>query len=161
MKFLTYFFGTVFGIGYIPLAPGTIASVLATCAYYFSVKSFGLNDLKFNFLLIVLFFLGIIAGDFIEKDGKVKDPSFVVIDEVVGIMVTFWGLPIKDDVNFLYYVIAGCVLFRFFDILKPYPIRVLDTVRGGIGIMSDDFVAGMFSNFILKIAFFIIHVYYG
>ncbi|MGM0608476.1 MAG: phosphatidylglycerophosphatase A family protein [Candidatus Muiribacteriota bacterium] len=158
-KFLSYITGTLFGIGYFPLMPGTFASAVATVVLYFYTLNFEFTDLNYNLLIIVFFFIGIVSGDFIEKDKKKTDPSFVVIDELIGILVTFWGIPLSNNPYIIYYLVAGFLLFRFFDILKPYPISFLESVRGGLGIMADDFMAGIFANFILKAAFFIITVY--
>ncbi|MCK9224911.1 MAG: phosphatidylglycerophosphatase A [Candidatus Muirbacterium halophilum] len=161
MKFISYLTGTVFGIGFFPYAPGTITS-LATLGVLYSFYIFGngISDLYYNAIILILFFVGILSGSFIEQDCSKKDPKFVVIDEVVGMMITFvgidlFGLTINKEV-----FIAGFLLFRFFDIVKPYPVNILENVRGGLGIMADDFVAGFLANCILKIGIFVWNVFY-
>jgi phosphatidylglycerophosphatase A len=160
MKFLSYFFGSLFGVGYIPFAPGTMASAFSLILYYLIDRYTELPDFQYNLGILIVFVAGVAIGNHIERDSKIRDPKFVVIDEFLGIIVTFWGLDFIHTPYMWHYLIAGFVLFRIFDILKPYPVRVLDTVRGGFGIMADDFVAGIIANFILKVATFIYQIYY-
>lgn len=160
MRFINYAFGTLLGVGFFPYAPGTVASLVSLIIYYFIDINFDLLDYQFNILLLLLFFAGVASGNFIERDRGKKDPKFVVIDETLGLFVTFWGIDVFQGGLEFYILGAGFFLFRFFDILKPYPVNVLDNVRGGLGIMSDDFVAGIISNFILKVLLFAWKVFY-
>ena len=85
-----------------------------------------------------------------EKILKKNDPGRIVIDEIAGLMVTLFGLPFNAV-----YALAGFVIFRFFDILKPFPIRLIEKkLSGGTAIVMDDVVAGIFSNLVLRVLFF-------
>jgi phosphatidylglycerophosphatase A len=141
--FLLKAFATVFGVGFLPAAPGSWATVVGVAiAYYLS------NRLAFyTILLVVLLVLGIMATGAIEKQMNQKDPGFLVIDEVVGVMIALWGLPLIWPV-----MICGFFLFRAFDMFKIYPINRLEAKPGGWGIMLDDCMAGVYTNIILRIA---------
>ena len=95
----------------------------------------------------VLLILGIISSGLVEKQLSEKDPGIVVIDEVVGVMIALWGLPLMGPV-----MIIGFFLFRAFDMFKIYPINRLESQPGGWGIMLDDCMAGVYTNIILRIA---------
>lgn len=90
--------------------------------------------------------MGVISSGIVEKESGTKDPSSVVIDEFAGIFVVFCFLPLRPGV-----VIAGFILFRLFDIVKPYPIRFLERVGGGWGIMLDDLLAAVYANLALRV----------
>jgi len=130
-------------IGYIPVAPGTFGSVLGIAGYW--LISF--------FRLPVVFFImaGFAAGAVwiahqAESALEVEDPKQVVIDEIIGMMVAIFALPASP----LLWA-AGFLLFRFFDILKPFPISYLEKrCPGGLGIVIDDVVAGIFANILLR-----------
>ncbi len=144
MHRINRFVSTVGGIGYLPLAPGTFAAALAVGIWYLLT----LNG-PMEFTLQILFVLiSMIAG--IYTSGKVsaesgKDPSFVVIDELAGMWITLLLIP-PSIPN---YIIAF-VLFRFFDISKPLGIRKMEKFKNGWGIMSDDILAGIYSNIVLR-----------
>lgn len=133
----------LFGIGKINVAPGTVAS-LATCliSYPFIFLSIWW---KIS-VLIILTVTGIIASSYAETVLKVKDPSSVVIDEMVGQLVVFCFI---SKPNF-FSICLGFVLFRLFDILKPPPIRNVEKMfSSGMGIMADDIVAGLIGGIFL------------
>ena len=134
---------TVFGVGYLPVAPGTWATAVGVVIAFY----LGDNLPAFTILLVVLLFLGIMTSGILEKQAKQKDPGFIVIDEVVGVMIALWGLPLIWSV-----MICGFFLFRAFDMFKIYPINKLESQPGGWGIMLDDCMAGVYSNIILRIA---------
>jgi phosphatidylglycerophosphatase A len=95
---------------------------------------------------VFITFLGIYVGNKVEPEWG-KDSYRVVIDEVAGMLVTMLFLPAN-----LYLLLAGLVLFRFFDILKPLGIRKMEALPGGTGVMMDDVLAGVYGNIILQIA---------
>ena len=129
--------------------PGTAGSLIALPIAWIIIESFG--HAWFLALLLSVLLLGIIVSDQCRKRYKEKDPSRIVIDEVVGQWVSV--LFIAPDI--LYYSF-GFVLFRFFDILKPWPISWVDQhIENGLGIMLDDVLAGIFSLIILVIAFWL------
>jgi phosphatidylglycerophosphatase A len=134
---------TVFGVGYLPVAPGTWATVAGVAIAYF----LGRNLPFFTILLLVLLILGIMTTGIVEKQMNQKDPSIACIDEVVGVMIALWGLPLIWPV-----MICGFFLFRAFDMFKIYPINKLEAQHGGWGIMLDDCMAGVYTNIILRIA---------
>lgn len=138
------FLGLGFGTGLFPRAPGTIGTLAALPIYWL------IKDLPIAIYLaitLVAFIAGIWicqqSADWIGKD----DPSAVVWDEIVGYLITMIAAPSGWQWGLL-----GFVLFRFFDILKPWPISWADkSLHGGFGIMVDDVVAGLFAGIILQL----------
>ncbi len=134
---------TGFYTGNIPRAPGTFGTLPGLLLCFFLARL----PLSASILLIIaLIGLAIwIAGE-AEKMMRQKDPGCIVIDEIAGMAVTLVAIPFT-----LQTAIAGFVLFRFFDILKPPPIRIIDKkVHGGVGIVMDDVIAGVFANLVLR-----------
>lgn len=130
-------------MGYFPLAPGTFGTLLAIPIYYFLSE---IPSPLYEITLLGFFFL---AVWFSEKAGPLfgkKDDPRIVIDEIMGFFVTMLWIP-KTTLS----VIAGFFLFRFFDILKPPPIRLLERVRGGYGVVLDDVLAGVYANVMLQL----------
>ena len=145
-KNIAEWIGTVFYLGKLPLAPGTWTSLVATIVWYFIFK-----DLNVYFLPMVtflLFILGIISSNVIIKDSKEHDPSKIVIDEWVGQWLAFTLLPVTIQTGLI-----GFLAFRFFDILKPGPVKKMERLPKGLGVMADDVMAGI-------LAYFIIIIYY-
>lgn len=145
MKFIIKVFVTVFFIGYIPFASGTFGSVVGVIIWVFSSKW------KFYpFIIFLITIIGFFLSDYAEK--KIffkKDPSAIVIDEVAGMLVSYLIFKFTFDIRSFFILILGFVIFRFFDILKPQPIKVIQKLPGGIGIMIDDIVAGCFTCLLL------------
>ncbi len=134
---------TGFYTGNIPWAPGTFGTLPGLLLCFFLARL----PLSVSILLILsLIALSIwIAGEAEKMLGQ-KDPGCIVIDEIVGMAVTLLAIPFS-----LQTAVAGFLLFRFFDILKPPPIRIIDKkVHGGIGIVLDDVIAGVFANLVLR-----------
>ena len=154
MKFRLYkLIANGLGTGLLPLAPGTWGAALAVllvCPLAY------LNPLVANLLLTGLVLagglLGVKASEAVIPEWG-KDPKKVVIDEMVGVWIALLGLPLAN----VYYLLAGFVLFRFFDIAKPLGIREAEKVGGGWGIMLDDVLAGVYANIVLQIARLIIN----
>ncbi|MGE5340503.1 MAG: phosphatidylglycerophosphatase A [Candidatus Omnitrophota bacterium] len=141
---------TCLNIGRIPLAPGTWGS-LATMLLVYFIGPYYQAPLYVQLLIIgMVFLLGIPAANQAERHFGKKDPGQCVIDEVAGQMVTLLAVPHNN----MYYV-AGFFLFRFFDILKPFPIRKLEKIPGGLGIMIDDIAAGVYASLVLQIGLFL------
>lgn len=138
------FFATVGFVGRMPKAPGTFGTLVAVPI------AVGLSMLGPNFYLIatsILIGFSIWISELHERNVGTHDSKEIVIDEVVGFLVAFTWLPLT-----LTSLAAAFVLFRFFDIVKPYPISVLDRrVRGGLGVVVDDLAAGLATSFILQI----------
>jgi phosphatidylglycerophosphatase A len=148
------FVATGFFIGTVPFAPGTFGSLigLPVC---FLLSRLNLLQSVISILVFILFAIGIASAA--EKILKQKDPGQIVIDEIAGLMVTFAGLPFN-----LKTALAGFIIFRVFDILKPFPIRILERrVGGGTGVVLDDVLAGVYGNLILRLVIYLsgINVY--
>lgn len=135
---------TGFGAGYLPKAPGTWGSLLALPLHFF------LSQLAPNHYALALgsiFFIAVITAGQAEKILDRKDPGVIVIDEVIGMLITLIGAPNNPLIWLL-----GFGIFRFFDIFKPYPIRIIDQrINGGMGIVLDDVLAGVYSLIVLQI----------
>ncbi len=142
MKQFILFWATGFGAGYSPIAPGTLGTLLAIPIYFFlSEISFPLYQLT----LLAFFFLSCwISGQAQQYFGKTDDQR-IVIDEMMGFFITMLWVTKTP-----FFILVGFILFRFFDILKPFPIRRLEKVRGGFGVVLDDVMAGIFANVILR-----------
>ena len=156
IKKFNLFFLTFFMIGKIKYAPGTIASAF-TCIIFFLLIS--IIDITFIFLVtLVIFIYSFYAINNSFDEFNADDPQEIVIDEVVGQMLPLLAIPIYKTLYFfpsLYYCISAFLLFRLFDVWKPFPISYVDNnVKGALGIMLDDIVAGVFSIFTLIIIFF-------
>ena len=131
-------------IGKIPFAPGTFGSILGLFFYY--LMSFLHLVPTFFFIIGFIIFSIWIAGK-AEKVLQTTDPGCIVIDEVAGMAVTFFAIPFN-----MYIGVIGFFVFRFFDILKPFPIRFLEKrIGGGAGVVIDDVAAGIMSNIVLHI----------
>jgi len=138
-------------IGNIPLAPGTFGTLVGIPICFFLSKI----DIQISILCIIIF---ILAAIFISREAEKilhkNDPGSVVIDEIAGIMVTLAGLPFNTMV-----VALGFIIFRLFDIFKPFPIKQIEMkLSGGTGIVMDDIAAGVMSNIILRIIIFLVHL---
>jgi phosphatidylglycerophosphatase A len=131
------FFNTCFCTGYIPFAPGTFVSVLAAVLIYFFPGT--LTSIYFTLLCIIFGTASINAERY---EGK--DPGHIVIDEFAGMCVAMAGHKAS-----LTNVIIGFVLFRIFDIIKPFPINRMERLPRGYGVMADDVLAGVFSNIVI------------
>lgn len=132
-----HLFVTLGPIGYLPYAPGTYGSVLACILLYFFSS-------VFTHPLFVLIFIVVSLIVLNSLTLEVSDPGYIIIDEVAGMFIAMTG----QGVTFLS-LLAGFVLFRFFDIVKPYPIRRVEALPKGYGILADDIVAGVFANLLL------------
>ena len=137
---------TWFGTGLIPPVPGTMGTLGAIPLVI--LFSFAGNLIQ---PLLIIFFvvISIWAADRRSKLLNHEDPSQVVIDEVAGFLVTFLFLPLTWK-----NLIIGFALFRLFDIFKPFPIRKLERLKGGLGIVMDDLMAGVYTNLCLRLILF-------
>ena len=135
---------TGFGAGYLPKAPGTWGSLVALPLHFFLRQ---LAPDHYALALTAIFFIAVITAGQAEKILDRKDPGVVVIDEIIGMLITLIGAPNNPLVWLL-----GFLIFRFFDIFKPYPIRIIDQrVNGGMGIVLDDVLAGIYSLIVLQV----------
>jgi phosphatidylglycerophosphatase A len=150
----------MFGLGYSKFAPGTLASFVTTLFFYilFKIGYLDSRGLYLIFIVIVIFFLGILLIDKCSSHFEEKDAKEIVIDEFVGQnipLITLLFIPFNSDTINKYFtilIVLSFVLFRFFDIFKPFPINIIDKkMKNGLGIMLDDLVAGVFSAIIICI----------
>lgn len=147
-RFFIVVFFSFFGAGFFPFAQGTFTSLII-CFIYFFVP------LEIPIELVLLFVLISVSFIFVPKVNQIwnqKDPSYVVIDEVIGMMITFLFLP-----KTILTLILGFVLFRFFDVLKIPPVNFFDKMQSPYGIILDDIIAGIMANILLRILIYMIY----
>lgn len=152
------------GVGYLPLAPGTWGSLLAVLSFWLAEGSLlghpidTPDTISPSVFLVgqliaigVITLLGIWAASRTEQILNAKDPGKVVIDEVAGQLIALLPLPLSGIGYAPVMVLIAFLLFRFFDIVKPYPARKMESLRGGLGIMADDLVAGAYAAIIVEV----------
>jgi phosphatidylglycerophosphatase A len=133
-----------FGSGLSPVAPGTMGTLVAI-PFTFALK--GLGPVGFWFVLLALFLLGVLLCEHVSRKLGVHDHGGIVWDEMVGYWLSVAFVPLQWQ-----WLLAAFLLFRFFDIIKPWPIRQIDKkIKGGFGIMADDVVAAIFTIIILAV----------
>lgn len=140
------------GVGYLPLAPGTFGSLVGVGLFLLLVRFTPPHALVAVVLVSIVFvtLAGIWAGTRTERLSGRKDPGKVVVDEVAGQFIALFPLTLFTRWSIVA-VIVSFILFRFFDIVKPYPANRLQELNGGAGVMFDDLVAGVYSAVIVSI----------
>lgn len=133
---------SVLGTGFMPIAPATFASFVALAAIWVLPRAV----VSYGAVLMIVFFVGVALSSWGERRWG-RDPRQVTIDEFIGMLVTFLLVPFSAGT-----AVAGFLLFRFFDIVKLPPIRVMERLPRGWGIVMDDVAAGFYANVILQIA---------
>lgn len=151
MKFISRLLATFFGTGYAPIAPGTVGSLALVLLYWFTPP---MTTIFLIGVTIAVTLVGVFSATMTEKETQAKlgkdagqDPGIIVIDEVAGMLVALIAVP-----KTIGFVIAAFILFRIFDITKPFPVRNFEKLHSGWGIMLDDVMAGVYANIILQIA---------
>jgi len=142
-SFLTKLIASVFFIGYLPFIPGTFGSLAGVGIFYLIKDTSKPVYLLFIFLVM---FLGLLTSGRMEKLLNKKDPSCVVIDEVMGMLIALSFMPLDLKI-----IILGFIIFRLLDTLKPFPCERLQQMHGAVGIMGDDLVAGIYTNIVLLV----------
>ena len=140
---LAVLIATVFGIGRAPLAPGTVASVVTVI--FLGLVPFSRAGLVI--FLVVVVAVGTWAAHLAERVIGGKDPGAIVIDEVAGMTLSVVAFPLTPEV-----LAAGLALFRVFDVLKPPPARESQRLTGGVGVMIDDLIAGLYALAIIAVS---------
>ncbi|MEW6683626.1 MAG: phosphatidylglycerophosphatase A [Nitrospirota bacterium] len=135
---------TAGGVGAAPWAPGTAGSLVGAAVGWAAGRLLGPGWYVVG--TAALFGLGVAVATRVERTTGRKDPSVVVIDEVVGMLVALFALPLRAGD-----VLIAFLCFRIFDIAKPFPLRRLEAQPGGWGIMLDDLVAGLYTNVLVRI----------
>lgn len=159
---------TTFGVGYLPLAPGTWGSLVGVLIYLFFARlelnleiyflQRGWTDAQFtawihafNLIIFLLFcLLGVWASSRATSLFQDKDPPQAVVDEVIGQLIVFLFIPFTFD---WFYIVSGFLLFRLFDIWKPYPVNSLQSLPAGIGVCADDILAGIYGGTCLALLY--------
>ena len=137
--------GTGFGMGLSPIAPGTIGSIGGWLVAVLLRPYVPYFEVVLLLFIIVFFFLGVYSSTKLETIWG-EDPSKVVIDEVVGMWISLWLIPQGWS-----YPLAALVLFRLFDIYKPFYINRMERLKSGWGIMMDDVLAGIYTNLVIQL----------
>jgi len=136
---------TWFGCGYAPKAPGTAGSLAALGLAWLLHRYTGVQWGSFAFLAAILFPVAVWSADVTAAVMGLEDPQIVVVDEVVGQWLTLAGAFTLNYKSWL----AGFVLFRLFDMWKPFPVRRFERLPGGLGIVADDVMAGVYGALVL------------
>jgi phosphatidylglycerophosphatase A len=148
MTFIALALATALGAGYAPVAPGTFGSAVGLVLWWLLPASPGVQLIA----IVVTFVLGSWSGSIAERHFKSTDPGPVVLDEVLGMLITLFMNPVGWSG-----AILGFVLFRLADIMKPYPANKLEALHGGVGIMADDAMAAVYSNLALRVVILAAH----
>jgi phosphatidylglycerophosphatase A len=159
---------TTFGVGYLPLMPGTYGSIVGVLIYlgvgWIEASFISSSGMKgwtttqvtawihaFNLIVFLLFcLLGVWAANRATLLFQKKDPQEAVVDEVIGQLIVFLFVPFQFS---WYLIVAGFLLFRLFDIWKPYPIDSLQNLPAGIGVCADDILAGVYGGTCLALLY--------
>lgn len=134
---------TVAGTGYAPIAPGTFGALVGIVSFW-PLARHSVTIQCVAALALVIF--SIWASDRVSRSVGLKDPSIVVVDEVVGMWVTLIGIPFQPLA-----LLIGFLVFRLFDIIKPPPAAQFEKLRGGWGIVLDDVMAGVYANLVVRV----------
>ncbi len=146
---LILFFASGFYSGYAPFASGTVGTLVGIALYLLLSQ---LSVIPYSILTFAVIAAGIGLASKAERILGEKDSGVIVIDEIAGFFITMWALPTTWTT-----VAAGFFLFRFFDVLKPFPIRRIDqNLPGGWGVMLDDCLAGVYANLTLRLALLVL-----
>jgi phosphatidylglycerophosphatase A len=141
---LAVFLATAGYAGYFPVAPGTVGSAVGLAVYLLVWRT---QSTLFEVSLVAMLFVaGVWAGTIAERYFGGIDPGPIVLDEVVGMLVTLLFIPVGWTG-----ALAGFVLFRIFDVLKPFPAASLEKLHGGLGVMADDAMAAIYANLSLRV----------
>ena len=135
---------TCFKVGYLPLAPGTWGSAFAILLWWMLLKD--LNAYVFGVIIIIFLLIGIVVSNIIIDQSGNHDPSYIIIDELVGQWLALLFLP-----EGFFNIAIAFILFRFFDIIKPWPIRLIEKLPKGLGVMSDDLTAGLITLVLIQV----------
>ena len=156
MKKINVLISTFFGYGYLTKIPGTVASIVTTIFIYIAYEYLGYTDLKFSiFFFMLLFFYSFYAVKDSENEFKNKDPRQIVIDEVLGqsmplILLLYLNQTNQLSIQIEIYYVLSFIFFRFFDILKPFPVSYFDkNFKNYFGIIMDDIMAGLYSMLLI------------
>ena len=152
---LNSIFVTFFGIGKIKKIPGTFASLVTTLLLFFLLHILNVSPNIILFAVIIIFLISLYAVNIFIKDLSNKDPKEVVIDEVIGQSIPLYLYEVshnieKDSIDALKFYLIIFILFRFFDIAKPFPVNYFDkNFKNSFGVIMDDVFAGLYVVLVL------------
>tara|TARA_Y200000002_G_scaffold12906_1_gene10529 strand:- start:1 stop:501 length:501 start_codon:yes stop_codon:yes gene_type:complete len=153
LKKPSHLFATLFGIGLLPIAPGTWGSLLGLIMFLYAGVYLSISQELFYFLLLCIISLSLIVCYFATKDldKNENDQKSIVIDELAGVWLAF--TPVAGIImmkEFLIYSFLAFIFFRIFDIWKPYPINIVDReIKNYFGVVLDDLIAGIYAAIIV------------
>ena len=145
MNHVAVFIATFGYVGYFPIAPGTAGS-LAALPLYAAVRWMGTPAAELA-AIVAVFAIGVWAATGTERALARKDPGPVVVDEVLGMLITLAFMPLS-----WWGIAVGFLLFRIFDVIKPFPAGRLEHLPSGLGIMADDAMAGVYAHLVMRLA---------
>jgi phosphatidylglycerophosphatase A len=148
MRRLALLISTVGYIGYAPVAPGTFGSAAGLFVFY-AVRSSGSIAVEAA-VIVLLFAIGIWSGTVAEHHFGGVDPGPIVLDEVVGMLITLFLLPVNWAG-----ALVGFLVFRVLDVLKPFPSARFEKLPGGLGVMADDGMAALYGNLLMRVLLFV------
>ena len=158
MKKINKLLSTFFGYGYLTKIPGTITSAVTTIFIYVAYEILEYKDLKFSIIFfILLFFYSFYAVKDTETEFQNKDPRQIVIDEVLGqsmplVLLLYLSKTNQINISIEIYYILSFIFFRFFDILKPFPVSYFDKYhKNYFGIIMDDIMAGLYTMILIYV----------
>ena len=137
------FLATCGYVGYVPVAPGTAGSAVGVALFYV-LRSAHIPWME-HLAIVGIFAAGVWASNVAEAYWRRTDPGPVVIDEVLGMLITLWLLPVTGLGAFV-----GFCLFRLLDVIKPWPAARFEALHGGLGVMADDAMAGVYGHLVLR-----------
>ena len=143
MQRLALLVATVLGVGYAPLAPGTFGTAAGLLLWALLPAEPAVQAIA----IVALFAVGSWSGSVAERHFGRTDPGQVVVDEVMGMLITLFMNPVGWRG-----AVAGFFLFRVADVLKPFPANRLERLPGGVGVMADDAMAAVYANLVLRVA---------
>jgi phosphatidylglycerophosphatase A len=135
-------------IGFFPFAPGTVGSA-AGVVVYLAARQFAVPYIELV-LIVAMFVAGVAFTRPCEEDLRCTDPGPIVIDEVMGMLITLFMIPVGWGG-----ILLGFLLFRVLDVAKPFPARQFERLHGGYGVMTDDAMAAVYANLLLRGAYYL------
>ena len=144
MRRLALLIATCGYVGFAPVAPGTFGSAAGVALVYL-VRALNAGRWAEPTLIVALFAAGVWAASSTEEQLQRTDPGPVVVDEVVGMLITVMWIPVTP-----LGALAGFLIFRVLDVVKPWPSRQLESLHGGLGIMADDVMAGVYGHLLMR-----------
>ena len=139
---LAFVFATGCGSGYSPLAPGTAGSAVGLL-FVWAMSTLSLVGQIAAVIVVTV--LSILAADIVATSLGLKDPGIIVADEIAGMMVTMVAIPLTPTS-----IVLGFILFRVMDVVKPPPARQFERLKGGLGVVADDLMAGVYAHLALR-----------